>query len=391
MTNNSLDVLSIFGTRPEAIKMAPLVKRLENDPYIKSTVAVTAQHREMLNQVLDLFEIGPDYDLNIMKARQSLTEITSEALEGLDDIIKELAPGLVLVHGDTTTTFAAALAAFYNKASVGHVEAGLRTNNRYIPFPEEMNRRLVSVISELNFAPTIDAYKNLINEGANRENIFITGNTVIDSMQISIESDYSFNQPELNRIFRDPVFNDKKKIVLEAHRRENWGDPLKEICLAVKELVLNNEELVVIFPVHKNPVVRETVEKYLYNLERVFLIDPLDVGDFHNLMFRSYLILTDSGGIQEEAPSLGVPVVVLREKTERPEALKAGTVLLAGTDKSKILELTTKLINDKAFYNSVSKVKNPYGDGKAADRIIGAIKYYFKYSEQFPEEWSYSE
>lgn len=391
MGKNSLEILSIFGTRPEAIKMAPLIKKLEQEGMINSQVAVTAQHREMLNQVLDLFEIKPQYDLNIMTERQSLTDITRNALKGLDEIIKEVKPHLILVHGDTTTTFVGSLAAFYNQVGVGHVEAGLRTGNRYIPFPEEMNRRLVSAISELNFAPTRQAYENLRYEGIKRENVFITGNTVIDALKISVDDNYVFNESKLNSVFNDPAFKGKKKIILEAHRRENWGRPMEEICQAVRELIQEALDILVIFPVHKNPVVRETVENYLNDLERVVLIDPLDVGDFHNLMYRSYLIMTDSGGIQEEAPSLGVPVIVLRDKTERPEALKAGTVLLAGTAKKKILELTKKLINDHDFYESVSKVKNPYGDGKASERIVGATKYYFELSNKFPGEWIYED
>ncbi|UMZ75115.1 non-hydrolyzing UDP-N-acetylglucosamine 2-epimerase [Natranaerofaba carboxydovora] len=387
MANKPLKVLSIFGTRPEAIKMAPLVKELEKEPVLESVVAVSAQHREMLSQVLGLFDITPDYNLDIMKDRQTLSDITTSVLNGLDTVIKKENPDLALVHGDTTTTFVGALSAFYNKTSVGHVEAGLRTGDRYTPFPEEMNRRLVSEISELNFAPTRGTLENLLNEGIKRDNIFVTGNTVIDAIKTSVADEYLFKNNEINCILEDPIVKNKKVIVIEAHRRENWGKPMEEICLAVKELVNKYEDFVVVFPVHPNPAVKETVDRVLKNLPRVFLISPLDMRDFHNLLNKSYLILTDSGGIQEEAPSLGVPVVVLREKTERPEALKAGTVILAGTDKEKILSTTEKLINDREYYERISKVENPYGDGKASKRIIEAIKFYFEITNKEPPEW----
>ena len=387
MANKPLKVISIFGTRPEAIKMAPLIKELEKEPALESVVAVTAQHREMLSQVLNLFDITPDYDLDIMKDRQTLSDITTSVLKGLDKVIKEETPDLALVHGDTTTTFVGALSAFYNKTSVGHVEAGLRTGDRYTPFPEEMNRRLVSEISELNFAPTRGTLENLLNEGIKRDNIFVTGNTVIDAIKTSVSDEYLFKNNEINCILEDSIVKNKKMIVIEAHRRENWGKPMEEICLAVKELANKYKDFVVVFPVHPNPAVKETVDKILKNIPGVFLINPLDMRDFHNLLNKSYLILTDSGGIQEEAPSLGVPVVVLREKTERPEALKAGTVILSGTDKEKILSTTEKLINDSEYYERISKVKNPYGDGKASKRIIEAIKFYFEITNEKPREW----
>ncbi len=387
MNPSPLKVLSIFGTRPEAIKMAPLIKGLDDEPELVSIVAVTAQHREMLNQVLNLFDIKPDYDLDIMKDRQTLSGITRSVLDGLDKVIKEAMPGLILVHGDTTTTFAGALAAFYNKISVGHVEAGLRTGDRYTPFPEEMNRRLVSVISELNFAPTWGAYENLLREGTNKENIFITGNTVIDAVKNSISKEYVFNDDQINHILTSNELKNKKMIILEAHRRENWGKPLEEICQAVKDLVVKYKDILVLFPVHKNPAVEEIARENLTDVERVFLINPLNMGDFHNLMNKSHLILTDSGGIQEEAPSLGVPVIVLRNKTERPEALEAGTVLLAGTNKNGILEVAGKLLDDEDYYKSISKVENPYGDGKASRRIIEAIKFYFGITDKTPSQW----
>ncbi len=382
-----MKILSIFGTRPEAIKMAPLIKELESDPCLESVVAVTAQHREMLSQVLNLFEIKPDYDLDIMKERQSLVDITRYSLDGLDTTIKKIEPTMILVHGDTTTTFTGALAGFYNKTMVGHVEAGLRTGDMYTPFPEEMNRRLVSAISELNFAPTMGACKNLLNEGVKRQNIFVTGNTVIDAVKSSVFTNHVFKNNQVNRIIEASEKENKRILVLEAHRRENWGKPLEGICRAVKELVKKYSDIVVLFPVHKNPVVKETVEQYLNNIERIYLIDPLEMLDFHNLMYRSHIILTDSGGIQEEAPSLGVPVVVLRDKTERPEALEAGTVLLGGTDSDGILEVTQKLLDDQDYYKSVSNVQNPYGDGKASRRIIDAIKFYLEISDKTPQEW----
>ena len=360
-----IKVLSIFGTRPEAIKMAPLVKELEKRNEIKSIVCVTAQHREMLDQVLEVFDIKPDYDLNIMKKGQTLSEITSRVLLGLEEIIQKEKPNIILVHGDTTTTFAGALAAFYNGVDIGHVEAGLRTWNKYSPFPEEMNRQMVDRMTDMFFAPTEVSKTNLLNEGIEDNKIYITGNTAIDAMKYTVKEDYN------NEVF--DWLGDSKFILLTAHRRENLGEPMRNIFKAVRRIVLNNEDVKVIYPIHMNPIVRKIAKEILEGIDRIKLIEPLDVFDFHNFINRSYLILTDSGGIQEEAPSLGKPVLVLRNTTERPEGIEAGTLKLVSTNEETIYKETINLLNNKEEYNKMSKASNPYGDGNASKYIVDAI------------------
>ena len=373
-------VLSIFGTRPEAIKMAPLVKELEKDDRIDSFVCVTAQHREMLDQVLDIFQIKPDFDLDIMKDRQTITSITTRSLEGLEGVMEELNPDIVLVHGDTSTTFAGALAAFYNKVKVGHVEAGLRTYDKYSPYPEEMNRVLTGNIADIHFAPTNNNKNNLLKENI-KDGIFITGNTVIDALDYTVDKDYKFKDEVLKEI----DFTSKKHILLTAHRRENLGEPLENICRAVRRLVEENEDINVIYPMHLNPRVRETAREILGDLDRVDLIAPLDVLDMHNLMERSFMIMTDSGGIQEEAPSLGKPVLVLRSETERPEAVEFSTVRLIGTEEEDIYKAGTLLIRDKEEYKKMETAVNPYGDGKASKRIVDFLLYSFGFEKSMEE------
>ena len=369
---DKIKVLSIFGTRPEAIKMAPLVKELEKEPLVESYVCVTAQHREMLDQVLEIFDIEPDYDLNIMQQRQTLATITTKSLEGLDEILNELKPDIVLVHGDTSTTFAGALAGFYNKIPVGHVEAGLRTYDKYSPYPEEMNRVLTGSIAKLHFAPTCKSRENLIKENI-IEGIYITGNTVIDAVKHTVKSDYVFK----NNRLKDIDFSAGRYILMTAHRRENLGEPLKNICMAMKEIIDDFDDVNIVYPVHLNPIVRETVNSILGDKKRVHLIDPVDVEDMHNLMARCYAVITDSGGLQEEAPSLGKPVLVLRKETERPEAIKAGTVKLAGVVKNDIYNMASELLTDYKTYEKMAKAVNPYGDGRASERIVKAILHSF--------------
>ncbi|MDN3233472.1 non-hydrolyzing UDP-N-acetylglucosamine 2-epimerase [Priestia megaterium] len=377
---DKIKVMTVFGTRPEAIKMAPLVKELQkNQDKIDSIVTVTAQHREMLDQVLETFKINPDYDLNIMKDRQTLTDVTINALKGLDNVIKSVKPDLILVHGDTTTTFAASLAAFYNQVAVGHVEAGLRTWDKYSPFPEEMNRQLTGTMADLHFAPTEKAAENLLEEGKNRDAIFITGNTAIDALESTVTSEYE--HPLLTELDGD------KLILLTAHRRENLGEPMRNIFKAIKRIVDEYDNVQIVYPVHLNPSVREAANDILGNNARVHLIEPLGVEDFHNFMDRAYLILTDSGGVQEEAPSLGTPVLVLRDTTERPEGIEAGTLKLAGTDQKTIYSLIQQLLEDPELYQSMAQSSNPYGDGKASNRIVEAIKYYFKRIEEKPNDF----
>lgn len=362
---NKIKVMSIFGTRPEAIKMAPLVKELEKRNEIESIVCVTAQHREMLDQVLDTFDIKPDYDLNIMKNGQTLAEITTRALVGLEEVIKEVKPNIVLVHGDTTTTFAGALAAFYNQVDIGHVEAGLRTNDKYSPFPEEMNRQMVDCMTDMFFAPTNLSKDNLLKENIDPSKIYVTGNTAIDAMSTTIKRDYS------NEIF-DWIGKDRM-ILLTAHRRENLGDPMRNIFKAIKRVLDEIDDIKVVYPIHKNPKVREVANEIFKDNNRVRLIEPLEVFDFHNFQNKSYLILSDSGGVQEEAPSLGKPVLVLRDTTERPEGIDAGTLKLVGTNEENIYNETIKLLTDKNEYNKMSKASNPYGDGHASERIVDEI------------------
>lgn len=365
-----IKVMTIFGTRPEAIKMAPLVLEFQKYPeFFTPIVAVTAQHRQMLDQVLELFKIKPDYDLNIMKDRQTLAGITTKALTGLDDVMKEAEPDIVLVHGDTTTTFAASLAAFYNQIIIGHVEAGLRTWNKYSPYPEEMNRQLTGAMADLHFAPTPQAEQNLVQENK-KNHIFVTGNTATDALKTTVQDTYS--HPVLEKL------GDDRLILLTAHRRENLGEPMRNIFRAVKRIVSEHEDVQVVYPVHLNPVVRELANEILGDDPRIHLIEPLDVLDFHNFAARAYLILTDSGGVQEEAPSLGVPVLVLRDTTERPEGIQAGTLRLAGTNEETIYELTKELLVNSIEHEKMSKASNPYGDGIASQRIAEAIRYYFK-------------
>lgn len=382
---SKIRVMSVFGTRPEAVKMAPLVKELESHLDIESIVCVTAQHREMLDQVLELFEIKPDYDLDIMKERQTLTGITNRVLEGLDKVLDEAKPDVVLVHGDTTTSFAAALAAFYKQIKVGHVEAGLRTFNKYEPFPEEMNRKLTGSLADFHFSPTPLAKENLLAERVDESNIFITGNTVIDALKTTVEAEYNFTVKELNEI----DYANKRVITMTAHRRENLGEPLQNICEAVKQLVLEDESVEVVYAVHKNPAVREVAFSILGDLERVHLVEPLDLKDMHNLMKRSYLVMTDSGGLQEEVPSLGKPVLVLRNVTERPEGIEAGTLKLAGIEKETIYGLAKELLTDSELYAKMAEAKNPFGDGNASSRIVDAILYEFKRTDSRPKDYCY--
>lgn len=368
-----ITVMTVFGTRPEAIKMAPLVKELEKSDKIKSVVCVTAQHRQMLDQVLSLFKITPDYDLDIMKERQTLAGITTRALNGLDKVMAQVKPDIVLVHGDTTTTFAGSIAAFYNGAKVGHVEAGLRTYDKWSPFPEEMNRRLTGAIADLHFSPTVRNKNNLLRENVPEESIFITGNTVIDALRTTVYDGYKFGDKELEKI----LDSGKRIILMTAHRRENLGEPLYNITRAVRRIADKFTDTEVIYPVHLNPAVRSVANEVLGGHERIHLIDPLEAGDMHNAMSRSYLIMTDSGGLQEEAPSLGKPVLVLRRETERPEAVEAGTVRLAGTEEDVIFQMASELLSDKASYDKMAKAVNPYGDGHACERIVNAILYTF--------------
>jgi UDP-N-acetylglucosamine 2-epimerase (non-hydrolysing) len=368
----SLRILTIFGTRPEAIKMAPLVKCLEKREQVISKVCVTAQHREMLDQVLSLFNIQPHYDLNIMKNKQSLTGITSKVLEGLEAVFEYEKPDMILVHGDTTTTFAGALAAFYKQIKVGHVEAGLRTFDKYFPYPEEMNRKLTGSLADLHFAPTAAAKQNLMREGLSEKNIIITGNTVIDAMNYTVDDDYLFKTKELTKI----DFN-KKVILVTAHRRENWGEGINNICRALRIIAEENDDVEIIYLVHLNPLVKEPVYARLKGIGRIHLLSPLDTKETHNLMNKCYLVLTDSGGLQEEAPHLGKPVLVLRDVTERQEAVFAGTVKLVGTNTTAIVNAAGLLLNNEEYYQSMSRAVNPYGDGRASERICEAIlKYY---------------
>ncbi|MFY9218594.1 MAG: UDP-N-acetylglucosamine 2-epimerase (non-hydrolyzing) [Tepidanaerobacteraceae bacterium] len=380
---DKIKILSIFGTRPEAIKMAPLVKELQQRDCFQCEVAVTAQHRQMLDQVLSLFGINVDYDLNIMTDRQSLFSITTKALLGLRDVLDSSKPDMVLVHGDTTTTFAGALAAFYDGIKVGHVEAGLRTHNKWLPFPEEMNRKLTGALADLHFAPTRTARKNLLREGVSSQNIFVTGNTVIDALRTTVKEDFVFSTDALNNL----DFDRQKVVLVTAHRRENLGEPLENICHAIRKLADSFRDIKVVYPVHLNPAVRDTVFQILGQHERILLLDPLDTDEMHNLMAKSFLILTDSGGLQEEAPSLGKPVLVLRHETERPEAVKAGTVKIVGTDREVIYKEAARLLTDKQEYDRMANAVNPYGDGRASIRIADFLLYYFGLQEDKPREF----
>ncbi|MCJ8327978.1 MAG: UDP-N-acetylglucosamine 2-epimerase (non-hydrolyzing) [Campylobacterales bacterium] len=371
-------VLLVFGTRPEAIKMAPLVKAFEEDSLIESKVCVTAQHREMLDQVLDIFDIKPEYDLNIMKAGQDLFDVTVNVLTGMKEVLNDFKPDIVLVHGDTTTTSSTSLAAFYNKIKVGHIEAGLRTGDIYSPWPEEANRQITGVLANYHFAPTSTSKDNLLKENKESKNIIVTGNTVIDALFLAldkIENNEELKESIKNSISKEYIINDNKKLILvTGHRRENFGEGFVNICESLKELALNNPDIDIVYPVHLNPNVQKPVKEILSNVSNIFLIEPLQYESFIYLMNKSYFIITDSGGVQEEAPSLGKPVLVMRDTTERPEALEAGTVKLVGTDAKKIIKEAQLLLDDEKEYNKMSKSHNPYGDGKASQRIVDFIK-----------------
>lgn len=369
-----IKLLSVFGTRPEAIKMAPLVLKLQKKSEFVSKLLVTGQHREMLQQVLGEFNLIPDYDLDIMRESQSLFDTTTGVLRGLEDVLEREKPQMLLVHGDTSTTFAAALAAFYRQIPVAHVEAGLRSFSRYLPFPEEMNRCLTTVLADLHFAPTQSSRKNLLREGIDPHRILVTGNTAIDALLMTVKGNYAFSDPLLEKL----DFHRKRIIVVEAHRRENWGGPLIGICAALRAVVRRRRDIRVVFPVHPNPIVRDTVYSELQGEDRIHLLSPLDYKDFVNLMARAYLLVTDSGGIQEEAPSLGKPVLVLREVTERPEAVAAGTVKVIGTGAGAVVEALEELLTDSRLYKSMATAINPYGDGQAARRIVAGLCSYFK-------------
>ncbi len=381
MLMKKIKVMTVFGTRPEAIKMAPLVLELQKQSQrFEAITTVSAQHREMLDQVLDIFHIKPDYDLNIMHARQTLTDITSNVLINLDKILKEAKPDIVLVHGDTTTTFAASVAAFYNQIPIGHVEAGLRTWEKYSPYPEEMNRQMTDAMTDLYFAPTNQSKANLLKENHKEDNIYITGNTAIDALKQTVDKEYHHD-------ILDKVSSDNKLILLTMHRRENQGEPMRRVFKVIREVVESREDVEVIYPVHLSPAVQEAAKEILGNTERIHLISPLDVVDFHNLAARSYFIMTDSGGVQEEAPSLGKPVLVLRDTTERPEGVEAGTLKLVGTESGKVKQEMEELLDNDTEYQRMSRAKNPYGDGKASERILDAIAYYFGVTDKKPSEF----
>lgn len=374
-----LKVMVVFGTRPEAIKMAPLVLELQkHSDCIETITVVTAQHRQMLDQVLETFRIEPNYDLDIMGKNQSLLDITAKILQKFDPIVKKELPDMILVHGDTTTTFVASLVAFYNQVRIGHVEAGLRTFDKYSPFPEEMNRQMTDNLADLYFAPTTDSKANLLKENHPESAIVITGNTAIDALKLTVQSDYYHEV--LDRL--DPL---KKLVLVTMHRRENQGQPMRNVFSALREMVDLHSELEVVYPVHLSPAVQEAAKDILSDHERIHLIEPLDVLDFHNLASRSYFIMTDSGGVQEEAPSLGKPVLVLRDTTERPEGVRAGTLKLVGTDPNRVKEAMTALLTDEKLYRDMSQAPNPYGDGKASERIVQAIQHYFGLTEAVSE------
>lgn len=377
---SKLKVMTVFGTRPEAIKMAPLVTELSRRAEIESICCVTAQHREMLDSVLDIFHLKPDYDLNVMEPGQTLSTITSKCLLGMDEVLERAAPDLVLVHGDTTTTFAGALSAFYHKIPVGHVEAGLRTWDKYSPYPEEVNRTLVGRMASLHFCPTAANRDNLLREGI-REGVFLTGNTVIDALKTTVAKDFSFATELLNTL----DYESSRVVLVTCHRRENYGEPMKEIMTALRELADKYPRMELVYPVHLSPVVRQAAQSFLSGHPRIHLIEPLGVAEMHNLMARVSFVMTDSGGLQEEAPSLGKPVLVLRRETERPEAVAAGTVKLAGTCRRDIVELASRLMEDPAFYHEMAHAANPYGDGRASERIVDGILYHYGIRKEMPE------
>ena len=375
-----IKIMTVFGTRPEAIKMAPLVLELKKHPEIETITTVTAQHREMLDHVLDIFKITPDYDLNIMHRGQTLTDITVEVLNQLRDVLQKEKPDMILTHGDTTTTFAASLAAFYEKIAIGHVEAGLRTWNKYSPYPEEMNRQMTDALSDLYFAPTEQSKQNLLKENHPEKEIFVTGNTAIDALKQTVQEDYHHD-------VLDEIDPENKVILVTMHRRENQGQPMHQVFKAIRKVVDQEPNVEVIYPVHLSPAVQKAAHEELGGDPRIHLIDPLDVVDFHNLAAKSDFIMTDSGGVQEEAPALGKPVLVLRDTTERPEGIKAGTLKLVGTDPKNVEKWMNKLLHDQAIYDEMSHARNPYGDGEASRRIVEAIKYHFGLQDHRPEEF----
>ena len=382
-----LKVMSVFGVRPEAVKMAPVIKELEKYPeVIKSYVTVTGQHKEMLHQILDMFEIEVDYDLDIMKQKQTLIDIFERSMRGLDKIFKEVMPDIVLVHGDTLTSFVAGLTAFYNKIDIGHIEAGLRTYQKYFPYPEEINRQLTGVLADIHFAPTQNAKINLLKENIDESKIFVTGNTVIDALDYTVEKDYHFSNKELSK----KPWGDKKIILMEVHRRENWGEPIREICKAVKDIIEEYKDAFLVFPVHMNPVVKDVVYDELEGMERVLLLGPLDTDDFHNIMALSKFLVSDSGGVQEEAPALGTPVLVTRDVTERPEAVSAKTVEIVGTNYNSVYKSIKTLLNNQNKLREMSQTINPYGDGLASRRIVLAIMKKYGVVDTTVEEWDYS-
>lgn len=373
-----IKVMTVFGTRPEAIKMAPLVKALEKAPHIRSMVCVTAQHRQMLDSVLEQFDIHPQYDLNLMRKGQTLTSITTGVLEGMEDVLHEARPDLVLVHGDTTTSTAAAMAAFYQQVAVGHVEAGLRSFDKYSPFPEEMNRMITSRIADMHFAPTARSRDNLQREGVT-SGVYVVGNTVIDALHMMVSDQYVFHDKALTRL----PLSEGRWIVMTAHRRENLGEHLEHICRGVRRLAEENPDVHVVYPVHPNPAVRHTVEAVLGGVDRVHLIDPVEVSDMHNLIKRCYLVMTDSGGLQEEAPALGKPIIVLRTETERPEVVEAGMAMLAGVEEEQVYEAGSRLLHDPEIYHRMSHAINPYGDGHTSERIVAILE---EFRKNLPEE-----
>ncbi|MEY8699831.1 UDP-N-acetylglucosamine 2-epimerase (non-hydrolyzing) [Streptococcus ferus] len=373
-------VMLVFGTRPEAIKMAPLLLALKADTNRFETITVvTAQHRQMLDQALSTFGIEPDYDLDIMSKQQTLSDITSNVLHKLDEVLKEVKPDIILVHGDTTTTFAASISAFYNQIKIGHVEAGLRTWDKYSPFPEEVNRQVTDVVSDLYFAPTAQSRDNLLKENHPAEHIFVTGNTAIDALSLTVKENYHHE-------VLDKVNPDNRLVLVTMHRRENQGQPMREVFQTIKTVLQEYQDVEVIYPVHLSPAVQEAARDILSGQERVHLIEPLDVVDFHNLAAKSYFIMSDSGGVQEEAPSLGKPVLVLRDTTERPEGVEAGTLKLVGTDKESVKKAMIELLENQSEYSRMSQAQNPYGDGRASQRIMDAIAHYFTSSER-PEDF----
>ena len=380
--NRKIKVMTIFGTRPEAIKMAPLALELERRENIQAICCVTAQHREMLDSVLEIFQLRPDYDLNIMQPRQTLSSITSRCITGMDEVLDKAKPDLVLVHGDTSTTFAGALAAFYHQIPVGHVEAGLRTYDKWSPFPEELNRKMVGCIADLHFCPTVSNQENLARENITT-GVFRTGNTVIDALQTTVVKDFTFAEDVLNKL----DYVNKKVILVTCHRRENYGQPMTNIMTALRRIAEENPDCELVYPVHLSPVVQECARKHLSGHDRIHLIAPLSVDEMHNLMARCYLVLTDSGGLQEEAPALGKPVLVMRKETERPEAVQAGTVKLAGVEEEDIFSLACELLQDREAYDKMAHAVNPYGDGQACRRIADAIEWHFGLRDTPPEEF----